>query len=1047
MNVIHPQAARPKQKIRLRALLILLAFIAVAPGVAINLYTSLVLQRDALLRAQQEIDSVARLVAANQDQLIGGVRQILTTVASGPSVRRNDLRVICGEYLRNVKAASPGYAAIGLFDLQGNMECESGASVVRVRDDQQPLLRQVAESGKFQVGDYQNGVTPGRDLLDFAMPVYDYDSQLRGVAFATLDLDFFATQLKSVSLSERFHIRISDSGGHLLFSSGNVRDPIGTPDIEQVIRTQLPTSSNNPFMTTDVHGAQWLHVQKWVSGDALVVDVSVLQSDLVAVANQQLIVQFVLLAAASLFGFLLAWLIARRSLEQPVARLLERMHRAEQDIVGNADNDLPATPPANAEFAELDAGFSSMLAKLRSNQRQLIEAQEITRVGFYAMDLVRREYTASPILFAILGLDTATERISQDDYERLIHPDDLAQVRQRRTGLVEGKTSSNMQYRIIRPDGGVRWIDVFGVIERDAAGKAVRYSGAIQDITERKLAEQAALANENRFRLLFENSLDGVVHAYANGMVLAANSAACKIFGMTEEQLCSHTRADLVFSGDTRLAAMLVERATSGNTRGELTMVRGDGSLFEAELTSSLYTDANGIEVTSLVMRDSTERIRTEREIHQLAFFDALTELPNRRLLLDRLSLLLASAQRSGEIGGVLFIDLDHFKNVNDARGHATGDALLRLVAQRLAGLLRTEDTVARIGGDEFVVLLPRLAADMLTGTRQSMAVAEKIREALSRPFLIDGQSYLSGGSIGVTLLPKPGQTTEDLLREADTAMYRAKSAGRNRIAFFEAAMQSDVEQRLALENDLAEAIGTDQLEMFLQPQFDAAGQPDGCEMLMRWTHPVRGPVSPAVFIPAAEESGLILPLGDWVLREGCRTVLRLQEAGHPLPVSINVSPRQFRQIDFAGQVKAILAETGADASQLIFEVTEGLLIENLEETILRMHELVSIGIRFSIDDFGTGYSSLGYLRRLPLYELKIDRSFVQDTPGNPDNPGDTAIVQTILSMAGHLGLRVVAEGVETREQADFLKAAGCTALQGYLLARPMPVAAWLQWQ
>jgi diguanylate cyclase (GGDEF)-like protein/PAS domain S-box-containing protein len=438
---------------------------------------------------------------------------------------------------------------------------------------------------------------------------------------------------------------------------------------------------------------------------------------------------------------------------------------------------------------------------------------------------------------------------------------------------------------------------------------------------------------------------------------------------------------------------------------------------------------------------DITERKKAEAHIHRLAFFDALTGLPNRRLLLDRIGLLLANVRRSKMVSAVLFIDLDHFKYINDARGHAVGDSLLKHVAMQLSNVLREADTVARIGGDEFVVLISALAEDVNAGALAAMAVAEKVRDAIAQPFDFEGQPYSPHGSIGVTLLTKEEQTADDLLREADMAMYQAKAAGRNRIAFFESTMQSEVEKRLTMERDLAQAIVTEQLEMYLQPQVNHAGHPVGAELLIRWTHPVYGPVSPATFIPFAEESGIIVRLGEWILRQACSMLLRLAEAGRPLPLSINVSPRQFRQTDFVDRVRAVLTETGASASQLIFEVTEGLLIENLEDTIARMHELSTLGIRFSIDDFGTGYSSLSYLKKLPLYELKIDKSFVQETPNDPN---DTAIVQSILSMAKHLGLRVVAEGVETREQADFLVASGCDCLQGYLFARPMPISEWL---
>lgn len=441
------------------------------------------------------------------------------------------------------------------------------------------------------------------------------------------------------------------------------------------------------------------------------------------------------------------------------------------------------------------------------------------------------------------------------------------------------------------------------------------------------------------------------------------------------------------------------------------------------------------------VSRDISERKQAENDIYRLAYFDALTGLPNRRLLGDRIGQQLSAARRSGEPGAVLFIDLDNFKNVNDARGHSVGDALLQAVARRLGALLRDEDTVARQGGDEFVILIARLHSDRDGGARAAMAIAEKVRAALAQPFDIQDHVYSSGGSIGVTLLPKPGQTADSLLRDADTAMYRAKAAGRNRVAFFEEAMQHEVEERLALEHDLARAASLNQLSLHLQPQVDREGRPVSAELLLRWTHPVRGAVSPAQFIPIAEQSDLILHLGDWVLAQGLKTLVRLQAAGRALPLSINVSPQQFRQPDFVQRVTTLLNETGADPTQLIFEVTEGLLIDHMDGTIARMNELAAQGIRFSIDDFGTGYSSLSYLKRLPLYELKIDKSFIQ---GSGVNPSDSAIVQLILSMASTLGLRVVAEGVETPEQAEFLVGRGCDAMQGYLYARPMPVENWL---
>ncbi|MDB5916401.1 MAG: diguanylate cyclase [Massilia sp.] len=471
---------------------------------------------------------------------------------------------------------------------------------------------------------------------------------------------------------------------------------------------------------------------------------------------------------------------------------------------------------------------------------------------------------------------------------------------------------------------------------------------------------------------------------------------------------------------------------------GELQYYTKLGTPFWIELELVPFADEGGKNTHWVAVgRDITERKKSENRIHRLAFFDVLTGLPNRRLLMERLDTLLASAQAGAGYGAVMFIDLDNFKFINDARGHAIGDALLRNAADRLSRLVQKGDTVARIGGDEFVVLLAQLGQDGDSATKRALTVAEKIRKSIAETFEVDGQSYDSSASIGVTLLPKPGQSVHDLLREADTAMYRAKADGRNGVAFFEATMQAEVERRLTLERDLAAAFDDGDLAMHLQLQVGCDGVPVGAELLMRWQRADGTMVSPDLFIPAAEASGLILPLGRWALRCACLAWLQLAQAGHALPLSVNVSPRQFRQADFVAQVKAVLAETGAPAAGLIFEVTEGLIIDNLDETIARMHELAALGIRLSIDDFGTGYSSLAYLKRMPLYELKIDRGFIHDTPGDANG---TAIVQSILAMAGHLGLRVIAEGVETQAQAAFLAANGAPGMQGFLFARPMPL-------
>ena len=496
----------------------------------------------------------------------------------------------------------------------------------------------------------------------------------------------------------------------------------------------------------------------------------------------------------------------------------------------------------------------------------------------------------------------------------------------------------------------------------------------------------------------------------------------------------------------TEFMAALAEARQHGYSEGRqycLQMPGGVQRWFELSVARKEAHAAAGAAKPHFIAlaRDVTRRHEAETAMHRLAHFDALTGLSNRLLLLERLRAALPAAQRSGELGALFYIDLDNFKQINDARGHGVGDSLLVQAAARLRMQGGPHDTVARMGGDEFVMLAPRLGRDEDGARRQALQLAQRLRDSLDAPYLVDGVRYSSTASIGVALFPKGEEGVEDLLREADTAMFRAKDRGRNQVCIFEQAMHAEVQERLALEQDLTSAVAADALQTFVQPQVDAHGRITGGELLLRWSDPQRGSVPPARFIEVAEAAGLIARMGARVIQQACAALAALQARGLALTLSVNVSPSQFRQADFADQVRQALAETGAPAHLLLLEVTESLLVENWQDTAGRMNELVALGVRFSIDDFGTGYSSLAYLKKLPLYELKIDKSFVQDAP---QDPNDAAIVQAILSVASHLRLRVVAEGVETQAQADFLTAHHCEGLQGYLFGRPEPLQDWL---
>ena len=430
-----------------------------------------------------------------------------------------------------------------------------------------------------------------------------------------------------------------------------------------------------------------------------------------------------------------------------------------------------------------------------------------------------------------------------------------------------------------------------------------------------------------------------------------------------------------------------------------------------------------------------------QTQLYQMGYYDTLTGLPNRRLLMEHIETAQTDIPHQHSAAALVYLDLDDFRTLNEARGSSSGDALLCQVAHVLRTLADAGTTVARVGGDEFALLLAGLPTEEHQLIKATTARVESIQQRLHIPLELEGESFHASVSLGVTVFSDQSRAAEDLIQEAEIAMYRAKKGGRSSLAFFAPAMQSEVQLRLNQERDLEAALAQGQFKMFAQSQLWADGRLAGAELLIRWQHPTCGMVSPAEFVPLAEDNGLIVPMGLWALGQGCSALAQLQQAGLKLNLSVNVSVRQFGQDGFVNDVQTILAASGADPSCLVLEVTESLLIQQPEVVVARMHELARLGVRFSIDDFGTGYSSLAYLQRLPLYELKIDRGFVRDAPRQA---GDAAITRLIISMAKHLGLKVVAEGVETPEQSRFLADNGCDVMQGFLYARPMPLDAWV---
>jgi len=629
---------------------------------------------------------------------------------------------------------------------------------------------------------------------------------------------------------------------------------------------------------------------------------------------------------------------------------------------------------------------------------------------------------------------TSVEQMLGQNYLELNSWKTSGLLRAAQRTLLEGGDVHN-QYYVHTTFGKIVWLE--GIFSTLMIHGERHLLLMVEDITDRKAAE-----SELRLAAVAFESQEGLVVTDPQGTILRVNKAFVRATGYSaEEALGQNPR--LLKSGrhnEEFYREMWTAIANTGAWQGEIWDKRKDGSEYPKWLSISAVRDDNGV-VTNYIgtQLDLTERKLAEEKISSLAFYDQLTGLPNRTLLLDRLKQTMAASSRSGAYCALVFIDLDNFKTLNDTLGHGVGDTLLKQAAQRLIKCLREGDTVARLGGDEFVIVLAGLSTNQGEAAASAETVAEKILASLSERYQLENRPYSSTASLGVALFKGDALAIDELMKQADLAMYKAKESGRNSIRFFDPTLESAVKERAAMERDLQRALEASQFLLHYQAQVAGKGELTGAEALVRWQHPERGLVSPADFIPLAEETGLILPLGYWVLRTVCAQLSSW--ADNPqmahLTVSVNVSARQFHQADFVDQVLAVLEITGANPQRLKLELTESLLVANVEQIVNKMFALKAVGIAFSLDDFGTGYSSLAYLKRLPLDQLKIDQSFVRDLLTDPN---DAAIAKTIVALGQSLGLAVIAEGVEDQAQRDLLAESGCHAYQGYFFGRPVPI-------
>jgi diguanylate cyclase (GGDEF)-like protein/PAS domain S-box-containing protein len=620
----------------------------------------------------------------------------------------------------------------------------------------------------------------------------------------------------------------------------------------------------------------------------------------------------------------------------------------------------------------------------------------------------------------------------KDDFLRMTiedirPPEELPKLR----GILDSRRDRN-EPRIVkhRKRNGQSFDAEITSFEFLSGGRRSRLVIAV-DVTDRRRAEQRLRESEERYRLLFERNLAGVYRTTTDGRILDVNDAIARMFGYRgREDLLAYTAYSLYNSEEDRNRIMAQLREHGALSNNEVRMRRRDGTPVWV-IESMTLLDGGVIEGTIV---DITERKTAQEQMEYQAYHDALTGLPNRLLFRDRIDIALAHAKRHHTAAAVMFLDLDQFKLVNDSLGHTVGDALLQEVAARLVLSIRADDTVARMGGDEFTVLLTDVK-----DPGASSIVAQKLLDSISQPMVIEGHELYVTTSIGIARSPEDGTDAETLLKRADGAMYRAKEAGRNNFQFATTSSQETVSERLVIERSLHHAFEREEFVVHYQPMTNLlTGSVVGAEALIRWNHPERGLMSPDDFIPIAEESGLILPIGEWVLRTAVKQMKGWHAEHGPLRVAVNLSARQFQQRDLTAMIERILTENDYPPELLDIEITESTAMQNADVSLAVMKRLKQMGVRISIDDFGTGYSSLSYLKRFPIDTVKIDQNFVRDLS---DASNDGAIITAVISMARALNLRVVAEGVETEAQLAFLRRENCEVVQGFLHSRPVPAA------
>ena len=751
----------------------------------------------------------------------------------------------------------------------------------------------------------------------------------------------------------------------------------------------------------------------------------------------------------------------------PVTSLMQSLYQRAEAALGQRVSQSPeqfaALSPAQAQRTLHDLQVHQVELEMQNEElrRKQVELDEALAryVNFYDLAPVGYCTVTEEGLIRESNLTTSTllnvprSELIKQSITRFIFNDDQDSYYKHRRKLIDADGPLSVELRLLKRDGAPFWAHLeVAKVKEGEGGSEMRL--VIKDITERKNVEECLRASEAQYRSLAEWTPESII-IHGEGKMLFVNPAAIKMLGATcASDLVGKPILDLIHPDFRKIVSQRLDKNAKPGGKSpmqEQKLFKRDGSVIDVEV-QGMRVNFNGKPAVHAAMRDITERKHSEELVRQLAYYDPLTGLVNRLLFNNQVTQATLASKRTGHHGALLLLDLDNFKSINDTYGHGAGDLLLIEVARRLKSCVREVDAVGRLGGDEFVVLLKDLAQDEVTAKAQAVVLAEKIRGLLGAPYVLTLAAdadrapqvieHHCTASLGVALFLGTGVSREDCIKRADIAMYRAKNSGRNTVCFFNSLMQVEQTNNVIFEEDMRKAVFDKQFRLYYQAQVKSKSEVTGVEALLRWQHPTRGWVSPAELIATAEKTGLILPLGLWVLETACTqlAVWANQAATANLTMAVNVTARQFQQGDFVEQVIAVLERTGANPLLLKLELTESVLVTDVESVIVKMNLLKAKGISFSLDDFGTGYSSLSDLKRLPLSQLKIAQELVRDILIDPNDMG---IARMVIALADSMGLTAIAEGVETEAQRDFLEMLGCTPYQGFLFCSPVPIEAF----